>query len=204
MGDWDIKGNLKITKVYADTGEEEVVYEDSNVIVSGLGVALSYLYSGSGSQNIVDYQVDRFQVGIGGTASLQISSTYQLGTDLSSISEYTGSYGKVIPFISNWEANGAVGGSSKIFAKIPFSHVTRVDNSVVKYTLAIDQDSCNDILQTAIDGSTQRAPLNEIGLFMKNPSGNAQARSILIAYKYFGDIAKTNNFSLIFDWTLHF
>ena len=40
---------------------------------------------------------------------------------------------------------------------------------------------------------------------MKNPMGAAiQNESILVAYRNFSDIYKTNDFSLIFRWTLNF
>jgi hypothetical protein len=61
-----------------------------------------------------------------------------------------------------------------------------------KYTLVLDEDACNDLT------------LNEVGLFMKNPTGAETNKSILVAYRHFSDIAKTRDFSLIFRWTIHF
>ena len=57
----DITGHLTIIKKYND-GQEEVVFDDHNIIVSGMGVALSYLFTASGSNTILDYQIDRFQL----------------------------------------------------------------------------------------------------------------------------------------------
>jgi hypothetical protein len=51
----------------------------------------------------------------------------------------------------------------------------------------------------------EKVYLTEVGLFMKNPTGNANTnQSILVAYRNFSEIYKTNDFSLIFRWTLNF
>ena len=60
-----INGHLTIIKQYND-GQEEVVFDDHNIIVSGMGVGLSYMFTGSGSNSVLDYQIDRFQVGVSG------------------------------------------------------------------------------------------------------------------------------------------
>ena len=44
--DIGITGHLTIIKKFKD-GEEEVVFDDHNIIVSGMGVALSYLFTAS-------------------------------------------------------------------------------------------------------------------------------------------------------------
>ena len=46
--DLGITGHLSITRRW-NTGQEEVLLDDHNVIVSGMGVGLSYLFTGSGS-----------------------------------------------------------------------------------------------------------------------------------------------------------
>lgn len=51
-------GHLEITKIYND-GRQEIVLDEKNMIVSGFGVGLSYLFSLSGSSKITDYQLDR-------------------------------------------------------------------------------------------------------------------------------------------------
>ena len=82
MSDIAPTGHLKIIKVFND-GSEEVYFDDSNIIVSGMGVALSYLFAGSGSTTITDYHIDKFQLGVSGTSSLQTSTTYVLSGALS-------------------------------------------------------------------------------------------------------------------------
>ena len=58
-----ITGHLTIVRRSRE-GQEEVLLDDPNIIVSGMGVGLSYLFTGSGSDSILDYQIDRFQVGV--------------------------------------------------------------------------------------------------------------------------------------------
>ena len=43
-----INGHLTIIKKMS-TGEEEILLDDSNIIVSGMGVGLSYLFAASGA-----------------------------------------------------------------------------------------------------------------------------------------------------------
>ena len=76
--DMGITGHLTIIRQWND-GEEEVLLDDSNIIVSGMGVGLSYLFTGSGSDSVLDYQIDRFQVGVSGPpAGGVVSSIYEL------------------------------------------------------------------------------------------------------------------------------
>ena len=211
MSDITPTGHLKIIKVY-DDGSEEIHFDDSNVIVSGMGVALSYLFAGSGATNIIDYQLDRFQLGVSGTSSLQTSTTYNLSGSLSSTTEYVGSVGKVSAVTGRAIENGAIA-TGKIFGLIPFSHVTRVDESSVKYTITVDKDSCNEIHCGSDGAASLKKPdeehayvgdLNEIGLFMKNPTGDIDTKSLLVAYRWFRSIRKTEYFGLVFEWTLSF
>ena len=48
-----INGHLTIIKKFTD-GQEEVVFDDHNIIVSGMGVGLTYLFTGSGSNTVLD------------------------------------------------------------------------------------------------------------------------------------------------------
>ena len=69
--DVKLSGHLQIAKVYSD-GTEELVFDDHNVIVSGMGVGLSYLFTAGGSDNLLDFQIDRFQVGVSGGTALEV------------------------------------------------------------------------------------------------------------------------------------
>ena len=185
----EMEGHLQVVKLYSD-GTEEIVFDDHNIIVSGMGFGLSRMFSAGGSDNLLDYQIDRFQIGVSGSEELEVSSTTQLAGALTTLNEY-GLNSNLILESATQIVNG-VDFNNKIFAKIPKSKIDKIDSNAAKYTLVLDQDSCND------------KTLNEVGLFMKNPTGAPQNKSILVAYRSFSDIVKTSDFSLIFRWTLYF
>lgn len=188
-----ITGHLQIAKSYSD-GSEEIIFDDHNIIVSGMGLSLSYLFTASGSLSILDYQIDRFQVGTSGDSSLEVSSTYQLSSPLSNTSDY-GANSNLFLETTTQIANG-VDVTGQVFALIPQSKITRINDNSVRYTLVLDEDAVNNLSNESI---------NEIGLFMKNPTGHLTInKPILVAYRSFSDIAKTSDFSLIFRWTINF
>lgn len=191
-----INGHLQIAKLFPD-GKEEIIFDDHNIIVSGMGVGLAYLFAGTGGTKVTEFQIDRVQIGVSGNSSLEVSTTYQLSGPLSSTTEY-GTDSDIYAITSNQYANGSTL-AGKSFLKIPHSKVTKVGNSSVRYTIVLDEEACNNITR---GGSA--AALNEIGLFMKNPTGASPDKSILVAYRYFSNVIKTSDFSLIFRWTLNF
>tara|TARA_R100000963_G_C4635645_1_gene99845 strand:+ start:51 stop:677 length:627 start_codon:yes stop_codon:yes gene_type:complete len=198
----NIKGHLTIHKVA--NGEEELVFDDKNVIVSGFGWGLSQLYGKAGSTSIADYQIDRFQLGVSGHTGNQVSSTYELSGPLSSVGEYTTNGDSNLYAVSaEMYANNVIktNPEKSVYARIPFSKVTKVDDRSVRYTIFIDEDSCNSLTRIG----TAKSNLNEIGLFLKNPTGyTADDASVLAAYRYFSNITKTTDFGLLFRWTISF
>lgn len=191
-----IKGHLTVHKVV--DGQEQLVYDEDNVIVSGFGWALSHLYGKVGSNTITDYQIDRFKLGVSGGSELQVSSTTDLSGPLPSLSSYVGTNtDSNLEVVSGFKwADNVATTTGEFFAKIPFSKVTRIDDRTVRYTIFVDEDSCNNL--------PNEANLNEIGLFIKNPKANATETSILAAYRYFSNIRKTSDFALVFRWTISF
>jgi hypothetical protein len=197
MEDLDIKGHLTISKVYRN-GTEEVIFDDHNIIVSGMGVALAHMFAISGSDSILDYQIDRFQVGVSGSAGLEVSSTNQLSGPLSSFAEY-GLEGDILAASGYHVVNNTIVSLPRYYGIIPQQNITRIDANTVRYTIVIDEESCNDILR----GGTAKS-LNEIGLFVKNIKNNAIVAPILVAYRHFDNILKTTDFSLVFRWSINF
>jgi hypothetical protein len=196
--DLDVNGHLQITKVF-NNGNQEVVFDDHNIIVSGMGLGLAYLFSLSGSQNILDYQIDRFQVGVSGSPASEVSSTYELVGPLSSTVEYGDN--ALLYVLSGYHARDSrTYQGPEAFGYIPPHKVSKVGERSVRYTITLDKDSCNDLSRDGND-----ANLNEIGLFMKNPLGSKLAldNSVLVAYRYFSGIEKTEDFSLVFRWTIN-
>jgi len=201
--DLGVKGYLQIAKVYKDK-PEEIVFDDHNVIVSGMGVGLSHFFTGSGADTIVDYQNDRFQIGVSGPpAGGALSSIYQLSGPLSSTSEYGVATNFAI--VSGHQIkNGTIAPTkNNVFGYIPFKNVTRINETSVRYTIILDEDSANYSNYTSNRSATD-LPLTEIGLFMKNPRGLNEDASILVAYRTFNQILKTSDFSLVFRWTINF
>jgi hypothetical protein len=192
-----INGHLTIIKKYTD-GQEEVVFDDHNVIVSGMGVGLMYMFTGSGSESILDYQIDRFQVGASGPPAYtgETSAVYQLSGPLTEAQYGTGSN----LFIDKRTQITNTTTASLAAALIPANKRTKIGDSSVRYTLVVDEEACNSL----VGAHDEAINLSEVGLLMKNPTGNANPRPILVAYRTFSDIRKTSDFSLIFRWTLNF
>jgi hypothetical protein len=185
----NIEGNLEIIKKYSN-GEEVVVFNEHNVIVSGMGLALNLLFSGSGSDTITDYQISRAQLGTG--ANSEVSSTYSLATSIPRSEMYTSGDSGVLALSGTQYTTTDTTVANQVFVLIPHSKVTRVNKNSVRYTIVIDEVPLAGVA------------LTEIGLFTKNPFGAAQTQSVLAAYKTFGSITKSSDFSLIFNWTLTF
>jgi len=194
----DIKGHLTISKVYK-SGQEEVVFDDHNIIVSGMGVALAHLFALSGSNSILDYQIDRFQLGLSGGSVLEVSSTNSLSGPLSSMDEYVGVAGNILATSGYQIRNNSIYAYANSYGTIPQQNVTRVDDDTVRYTIFIDQESCNNLTRNGSNVS-----INEIGLFVKNIKNNDPVAPILVAYRYFSPIRKTSDFGLIFRWSINF
>lgn len=191
----NMKGHLTIHKVFKD-GISEKIFDEDNVIVSGMGVGLSYLFSASGSNSILDYQLSKFQVGVSGWSGNQVSSTYELSGALSSLAEYGADSNLFLQFTD--QIKDGVIEANNLFVLIPHSKVTRINDRSVRYTLVLDEEACNNI-----DSTRGNTALSEIGLFMKNPTRSTQPdASILVAYRTFTNIQKTNDFSLVFRWTI--
>lgn len=199
----DIKGHLQISKK-SDDGSEEILFDDHNIIVSGMGLGLSYLFSQTGSDSILDFQIDKFQVGVDGSEAKEIRATNRLGSPLSSITEY-GDNALLYVVSAYHQLTSDTNIGPEVFGYIPTHKVSRVGERSVRYTITLDKQACN-----LLERGGQRAYLDEIGLFMKNPSGvvisdvdNQYDQSVLVAYRYFSPIEKTEDFSLIFRWTIN-
>lgn len=197
--DMNVNGHLQILKCY-ENGTEEIIFDDHNVITSGMGVGLAHLFSLSGPGNILEYQIDRFQIGVGGTS--ESTSINQLVSPLSSLEEY--GENSLLYLVSGYHAFSVdnISGDQEIFGYIPQHKVSRVGDSSVRYTIVVDRDCANDL-----DISRgQSSPINEIALFMKNPlgtRGDGVDTSVLVAYRTFSGVVKTSDFALVFRWTIN-
>ena len=199
----NVSGHLEIYKVYED-GREEQVFTDHNVITSGMGVGLGLLYAGSGAADITNFQIRYFQAGVSGDtiiSSYGVSETSLVSAlgQVNGKTDYNTVGDSVLPVVThelmNWDGTKKLdsqGGDSWYFGIVSDNSIKRVDLNSVTYILYVDRNSCNTIT------------LNEVGLFMKNPLGSDPKRSQLCAYRPFTNIAKTDDFALVFKWTLNF
>ena len=186
------KGHLEVWKLYK-SGATELFFSDYNTITSGMGVGLAAMFAGPpyGSNNIQDYQIRWAQVGHGAPGTYG-PSQFKLVSPLSSLAEYGTNTESIISGMTPIE-NGTIG-STKYFTEIPFNAVQKVSNKSVRWTIALGYNTANDLGYN----------LNEIGLFMSNPLNQSSTCPILVAYKTFSNIEKTNDFSLIFRWVITF
>ena len=199
----NVSGHLEIYKVYED-GREEQVFTDHNVITSGMGVGLGLLYAGSGAADITNFQIRYFQLGVSGDTKISsygVSEVHLVSAlgQVNGKTDYNTDSNSVLPLVShelmNWNGTKKLdsqSGDSWYFSLISDNSIKRVDLNSVTYILYIDRNSCNSLT------------LNEVGLFMKNPLGSDPKRSQLCAYRPFSNIVKTDDFALVFKWTLNF
>lgn len=190
------EGHLEIWKYYTDDRSPEKVLDDHNVIVSGMGVTLAHLMSGSGSPTINDYQLRLFQVGVSGdlTNYEASPSAFVSANELvSSLSEDQYGIGSNLSLLSHtlFRQQGDTV-ANQIFAQVPYSMISRIDDDSVRFTLLVDENTANDIT------------LNEVGLFSFNPKNQSPEESILCAYRVHSSIPKTDDFSLVYRWTIRF
>ena len=200
-------GHLQIFKLY-ENGEEEIVFDDHNVITSGMGVGFSHLFAasggtsitdyqilnfltGSGAGKISDYQILNFLVGSGGSFTDYGASTYQLKLPVTTEAAYGADTTLFLETLYTIENGSPLGGPHPL-ARIRFSNIHKVTDTSVRYTLVLDRTTLNT------------KSISEVGLFMRNPRGQTPNIPILAAYRPFTSIIKTSDFSLIFRWTLQF
>jgi len=205
----EVSGNLEIWKIFP-SGDEEKVFDDHNVITSGMGVGLALLFAGSGADSITDYQVRWAQVGVSGNTAIANSydsSQYSLVSALGHAGG-EGEYGASIDIIVNnhdlMAPDGGIqtpGAGGQWFLYIPQNSIRKSSPTSVTYSIFIPNGACNGHV------------VNEIGLFMHNPLAGVSdeytltgelVRSPLVAYRPFVDIAKTSEFALVFRWTISF
>jgi len=185
----EIKGYLEIIKVFSD-GREEIHFSDRNVITSGMGISLLEAFATTASKNIGLFQIINFQVGTGGTSSLQVSGNGELAAPLSALAQYGDE-----PSFEIEEATLQASGvrtTDHIFPIIPWPYIKKLTPSRVLYNVYLDENTCNGLV------------LNEIGLFSNNIYGLTPKVKFLCAYRYFTPLAKQDSFTVVFRWVIEF
>ena len=209
-----IKGHITICKVFND-GTKETVLDKHNLVTAGLGLSLANILTGDGSIHIEDYTPRYFQVGTSsiGFPTAEVSSYfYQLSAPL----EWSG-YGpdsdiqlekRYRSFLAS-STDGVTYEEHLQASSVDYSSVfysgtdqffgTVKPDSVTKYFL--DSFASEIVLD---ENSGNGNDISEVGLFLRNPIGAKEDSPLLVAYKTFDAIPKTEEFSLVFHWSVGF
>ena len=190
------KGWLEISRLDLD-GTEEIIFSDNNVVCSGMGSTLAHMFSSSGV-DVSSFQINLFQVGVSGDSSFQVSSTVELSSALGA-----NDYGSdAVIGLDKYVRDIVNGATAQTLLLLPQTYVNKVDVRTVRWNFILDENTANGF------------DLNEIGMFSNDPTAytpGASKPTYLCAYRFFGDsnndnrgIWKTNQFSLIFRWTIEF
>lgn len=251
------KGHLTIIKKDIKTKKEQTLFDDHNIIVSGMGATIANvmqtkcdvygdcvkidvnkldldinipgsdggwkscktfsgdIVSGSPSTNnnengdgvikengkkisedidltcfTLPYKIIYFQLGDGGTSSLEVENTYQMGRPLDE-KEYGERpallHTKNLPIGTNGEKI-----ETQTLVDI-IDQAPRGYNGLVSYII-LDETTCNGV------------HLNEISLFSKDPFLKYPPQDIahMVAYRNFNTIVKDNSFEIIIRWIIYF
>jgi hypothetical protein len=207
-----IKGHITICKVYKD-GTKETVLDRANMITAGLGSAFLDIQKGQGSRFPADYAPAYFQVGTGAPSFNAVDTSgfwyqvcaplswdqYGTDTDLDIQEKYRGFFASSI--------NGAYqeleqtkaplssvvfSGEDGYFAEVVKGSVTKNFLDSFESQIVLDEKTANGLAIT------------EIGLFARNPKGFYQESPLLMAYRSFNALNKTEQFSLVINWSIGF
>lgn len=181
----DIQGHLQIYKVYEDN-TQELVFDDHNLITSGMGFTIASMMSVSGV-NLSNYQITRFQVGVSGDENAT-SAINDLSSPLS-VGEWGANTALDIDTHDVW-LNGST--ATRDFGVISPALIQKLNRTTIRFVLVLDENTAN--------GET----LNEVGLFSYNPLELSTPASVMVAYRKFDNIQKTANFTLQFLWSIRF
>lgn len=199
----DVSGHLQIFKIHKD-GSEEKVFDDHNLITSGMGLGLAALLSGqdNATTSVRDYQIRWFNLGTSGAGRRDGLFPYD-----HTIYDLSGEVGAPLNYGEDNYTNDTNYKSSPDGTKDGPHRVCYIPDTAIKRS---GTNSVTYILWVPEDGVNEDDPLNEIGLWMNNPlraiTGGLIATPInlLVAYRAFDDIQKTDQFSLVFKWKLTF
>jgi len=200
------KGHLEIWKHYPD-GNRELHWEEKNVITSGMGVTLSRLFDANPTDNVEDYQITLFKVGVSGndvttagqTGALQVSTTGDVSAALT-LAQYGD--GNLDLSVHNLYKNAVVDESDHVFGVVPYSYIKRVSETKCIWQIVLDEQTANIAGDTPGPGNA--TALNEIGIYSNNPFQKSTKASALCAYRYYKPIYKTDAFIVVFRWTIEF
>ena len=184
------KGQLTVTKVY-NSGKEEVVLQDHNIVPDGMGYGLSRLFSNTGSPKLTDFRINYFQIGTSSVSHFGSPEFYSLNTPITTFGNHSNVGVKTHRQIIASDEFGSpvlAAQTDTVFGEINNSHISILGDTGVSIQIELDENTANG------------NEIGEIGLFMNNPDGKGENQSVLAAYRAFGPWTKTNEFKYIFNW----
>ena len=216
-----LKGHVTICKVYSD-GRRETVLDKHNLITTGLGSSFLDIQTQVGSTYLNDFGPHYFQVGTSAIgyadAGREASSTfyqlsaplewsgYGLDTDLDIVKRYRGFYASSVdPTRDDPKTQGVellltsatmsglfFSGTDGYFSKIKEGRITKFFIDSFESEIILDEKTANG------------KDITEVGLFAKNPKGFKEDSPVLMAYRSFAALSKTEDFSLVIHWSIGF
>jgi len=180
-------GHLEIYKKYLD-GKVEKIYDEHNLITSGLGADLAMFFAATGV-DVSSYQIGYFQAGVSGittatSAISELSSALVAGGGV-------GGYGTNIALdIDRHELFSSGVAKTQDFVVISPAFIQKVNSTTVRFVVVLDEHTANN------------NSISEFGLFARNPFELSTERSLLVAYRAFDKIDKSSNFSLVIKWSI--
>ena len=178
----------------------KIVFSGSNIITKGMGYALANLFTEQEDQEISNFQIGYFQIGVSSVGFEPYSASanfYQLssgitkaqyGTNLDSEVKTLSSLGST-KFIT---LSSITGISPSAFVAIDNSKLTKGVQTSNKYKIYLDKNMAVGVSAT------------EFGLFIKNPNVNYRIdKPMLAAYKKLNaPLVKSSENEFIFQWTI--
>ena len=187
------RGFLEIYKLFSD-GSQEVVLNDHNVVVSGMGVTMSRMLATAAitSESLEDFQFKYIQLGLSGDNQPYLGMGSGLGRVGKSLT--AAQYGANTALdisVHDLFASGNIY-ENDAFVSLPPSFIGRPADDRVVIQFLVDENTANGLT------------LNEIGVYSKNPIGRTKDTSVLCVYRAFTNVSKSSAFSLVFRWTIEF
>jgi len=188
------RGHLEVWKHFPD-GTKELHFSDDNVICSGMGATLAEMMDAAPATPVFQFQIPYFKVGTSGHSDLQVSTTGDVSGALTE-TMYGADGNLDLSEHSLWR-NG-VEETDNMFGVIPTSYIKRVSDTKCMYQIVLDEQTAN------VGDETVPRYLDEIGLYSRNPYNLSTEASLLVAYRYFKSVYKTDAFILVFRWIIEF
>ena len=194
-------GEIEVIKEY-DDGYCQIVYQGKNTIAEGMAYALANVLTTISDDNLDNFGLAYFQVGIGNLSSnfpanYTNKSFYQLQSPLS-LSDYGSNtiqeltvLDQIVSENGNFQYPIEYTTTSAAFIGVTKENKTIVSPNGISTRLVLDKTMGNG------------KAISEVGLFINNADAYPNKNTpILAAYKSFSPITKTSDFNLIILWKI--